>query len=80
MKFRSVARLAALASTCALASAAAHAVNMVGDLDLLSNGTIPPNVMIILDSSQSMDTALDASTRKKCRWKRIFRCRNLSRL
>jgi len=47
-----------------LASASqAPASNIVGDLDLLAKGTVPPNVMIVFDNSQSMTTVLDGSTR-----------------
>ena len=46
-----------------LAVAPAQATNMVGDLDLLASGAVPPNVMIVLDNSGSMQTALGGSTR-----------------
>jgi type IV pilus assembly protein PilY1 len=41
----------------------APASNIVGDLDLIAKGTVPPNVMILFDNSQSMNTALGGSTR-----------------
>jgi type IV pilus assembly protein PilY1 len=48
-----------LAFALLLASPAAA----VGDLELLQATHIPPNVMILLDNSQSMDAALESSTR-----------------
>jgi hypothetical protein len=51
----------ALASACGLAAPAG--ANTFGDLDLLAKGSVPPNVMILLDNSQSMDNANGASTR-----------------
>ncbi len=55
--------LAALSTVALLLGAPAYAVNTVGDLDLLSSGTVPPNVMIIFDNSGSMDNSLEGSTR-----------------
>ncbi|MGH0030898.1 MAG: pilus assembly protein, partial [Myxococcota bacterium] len=56
-------RRIALALTALLAALPAGAANMVGDLDLLASGTVPPNVMMVLDNSGSMETSLSGSTR-----------------
>ena len=63
MKIHPLVRLAALATGVVLAVSPAHSASLVGDLDLLANGVVPPNVMILFDNSQSMDDALGTSTR-----------------
>jgi type IV pilus assembly protein PilY1 len=52
-----------LTAAFAFAAFAASPAAAVGDLELLAAGNVPPNVMILLDNSGSMDAALDGSTR-----------------
>jgi type IV pilus assembly protein PilY1 len=49
--------------TLAFALLAAAPAAAVGDLELLEAANVPPNVMILLDNSGSMSTALGGSTR-----------------